>query len=236
MLALEHVSVRFGGIAALTDVTAEIAGDAVTGLVGPNGAGKTTLFNTISGLVAPTAGRILLDGRDLAGVPLHRRARLGIGRSFQIPQPLHELTVRENLVVAQAFGAGRNDPARIDHILDVLGLAPKAGADAATGLALSEHKRLEVGKALATEPRLLLLDEVLAGLETAGKRAFIALLQRLRRDWGLGMIVIEHDIETIMTLCGRAIVLDFGRVIADGTPDAVFRDPAVRRSYTGAAA
>ena len=236
MLRLERVSVRFGGVAALTDVTAEIAGEATTGLVGPNGAGKTTLFNTISGLVAPTAGRVLFGGADLAGKALHQRARLGIGRSFQIPQPLHELTVRENLVVAQAFGAGRDDPARIDHILGVLDLAAKAGANAATELALSEHKRLEVGKALATEPRLLLLDEVLAGLETAGKRAFIAMLGRLRRDWNLGMIVIEHDIETIMTLGDRAIVLDFGRIIADGAPDAVFRDPAVRRSYTGAEA
>ena len=167
---------------------------------------------------------------------IYDRARAGIGRTFQIPQPMHELTVRENLMVAQRFGAGRVDPGRIDEILDFLNFAHKAGAQAATDLALSEQKALEVGKALATEPKLLMLDEVLAGLETSGKRAFMTMLARLHREWNLAMIVIEHDIETISRLCQRCVVLNFGKVIADGTPDAVFRDPEVRRSYTGTGA
>jgi branched-chain amino acid transport system ATP-binding protein len=235
-LRLENISVRFGGIAALTGVNLDVADDSVVGLVGPNGAGKTTLFNVISGLVRPTEGSARFGDTDLVRGKIHDRAKAGIGRTFQIPQPLHELTVRENLMVAQRFGAGRVDPGRIDEILDFLNLTHKADAQAATDLALSEQKALEVGKALATEPKLLMLDEVLAGLETSGKRAFMTMLARLHREWNLAMIVIEHDIETISRLCQRCVVLNFGKVIADGTPDAVFRDPEVRRSYTGTGA
>ncbi|SFU84257.1 ABC transporter ATP-binding protein [Pseudoduganella namucuonensis] len=234
MLELDQLSVRFGGLMALDGVSLKAGGGDVLGLVGPNGAGKTTLFNAISGLVKPTGGGIRFEGRDVLRTPMHGRARLGIGRTFQIPQPLHQLTVRENLVVAQRFGAGKVDRARLDDILDFTGLAAKAESDAATGLALTELKALEVAKALATEPRLLLLDEVLAGLETTGKRRFMAMLGELHRRYGVGIVIIEHDIDTISTLCHRVAVLNFGQLIADGTPDEVFRDPAVIKSYTGA--
>jgi branched-chain amino acid transport system ATP-binding protein len=233
LLRLEDITVQFGGLTALGAVGMDVGEGSVVGLVGPNGAGKTTLFNVISGLVRPTRGRASFDGADLLKASVHRRARVGIGRSFQIPQPLHGLTVRQNLVVAQRFGAGKVDAPRIDEILDFLGLDGKADVDAASALSLSEQKRLEVGKALATEPKLLMLDEVLAGLETNGKRAFMEMLARLHREWRLAMVVIEHDIETISRLCQRCVVLNFGRVIAEGPPDAVFRDPEVRRSYTG---
>lgn len=233
LLALDGVSMNFGGVAALSDVRLTVGEGETLGLVGPNGAGKTTLFNVISGVFPPSAGRIRFAGRPLGRAPNWRRARQGIGRTFQIPQPLHELTVRENLVVAQRFGAGRRDPERIDEILEVLGLTDKQQVDAAHGLALTEQKALEVGKALAVEPRLLMLDEVLGGLETGAKRAFGRTLAAVKARFGLTMIVIEHDIETIRTLCPRAVVLNFGRVIADGTPEAVFRDPEVVRSYTG---
>jgi branched-chain amino acid transport system ATP-binding protein len=144
----------------------------VVGLVGPNGAGKTTLFNAISGLVRPTDRRIRFDRHDLIRTAADVPPRpLGIGRTFQIPQPMHELTVRENLIVAQRFGAGKADDDKIDEILEFMAWADKAGRDAATELALTELKALEVAKALATSPKLLLLDEVLAGLETNGKRA-----------------------------------------------------------------
>ncbi|MCX7172681.1 MAG: ABC transporter ATP-binding protein [Proteobacteria bacterium] len=233
MLELANVTVQFGGLSAVKDVSLRMGSDEMVGLVGPNGAGKTTLFNVISGLVKPIHGRVLFDGVDVMHEPDYKRARLGLGRTFQIPQPMHELTVRENLVVAQRFGAGRVDAARIDEILELLQLTEQAGRDAATGLALQELKRLEVAKALATEPKLLLLDEVLAGLETQGKRLFMEKLREVHARYRIGILIIEHDIETISSLCPRVVVLDFGQIIADGTPQQVFNDPAVIRSYTG---
>ncbi len=235
MLKVEGVTIQFGGLTALKDVSFSMETDQVVGLVGPNGAGKTTLFNAISGLVKPTAGSVRFGGIELSRKPLYTRARVGIGRTFQVPQPMHELTVRENLVVAQRFGHGRVDHARIDQLLEFMDLTAQAGRDAATGLALQELKRLEVAKALATEPKLLLLDEVLAGLETNGKRYFTAKLEELHREFKIGILFIEHDIETVSTLCDRVVVLNFGELIADGTPEAVFRDPQVIRSYTGGA-
>ncbi len=234
MLELENVSVRFGGLTAVNNVTLKIGSHDVIGLVGSNGAGKTTLFNAISGLVTPTAGSIRFDGKDVLRAPMYRRARLGIGRTFQVPQPMHELTVRENLLVAQRFGTGRVDQYKIDEILAFTSLADKGERNAATELALTELKALEVAKALATDPQLLLLDEVLAGLETTGKRRFMGMLRDLHTKFSVGIVMIEHDIEIISTLCPRVAVLNFGQLIADGTPDAVFRDPAVIKSYTGA--
>ena len=234
MLWLENVSVRFGGVTAVNSLTLSIAADEVTGLVGPNGAGKTTLFNAISGLVRPSSGSIVFNAVDVLKVPVYRRARMGLGRTFQVPQPLNRLTVKENLLVAQRFGTGVVNDARIDEILDFVGLADKAARDAGSELSLSELKALEVGKALATSPRLLLLDEVLAGLETAGKRRFMQMLKDMHVKFGVGILIIEHDIETISNLCKRVVVLNFGELIADGSPDDVFRDPEVIKSYTGA--
>lgn len=236
MLRLENVSVSFGGIAALTAVEFGLEEGAILGLVGPNGAGKTTLFNVISGLVPATTGLVHFRGRSLNGMPAHKRVRTGIGRSFQIPQPLHELTVKENLIVGQHFGGGGRDSKKIDHLLDVLNLRSKADSDAATALTLVERKALEIGKALSTDPKLLMLDEVFAGLETQGKKVFSDLIHLLLREWKLSVIMIEHDMDTIRRICERAIVLDFGRIIADGSPEAVFQDPAVVRSYTGVGA
>ena len=233
MLQLEKVTVRFGGVTAVNNLTLSIAANEVTGLVGPNGAGKTTLFNAISGLVRPGVGRIVFNAIDVLKVPVYRRARLGLGRTFQVPQPLNRLTVRENLLVAQRFGTGLVNMSRLDEILDFVGLTEKAERDAGSELALSELKALEVGKALATNPKLLLLDEVLAGLETTGKRRFMQMLKDMHAKFGVGILIIEHDIETISNLCKRVAVLNFGELIADGTPEEVFRDPAVVRSYTG---
>ena len=233
MLQLENVTVRFGGLTAVNDVTLSVGTGDVVGLVGANGAGKTTLFNAISGLVRPTAGRIVFNGTDVLKAPMYQRARMGIGRTFQIPQPMHELTVRQNLEVAQRFGTGKIDQKRIDEILAFTNLAAKSERDASTGLALTELKALEVAKALSTNPKLLLLDEVLAGLETNGKRAFMNMLKDLHREFSVGIVIIEHDIETISNLCERVAVLNFGGLIAEGTPAQVFNDPAVIKSYTG---
>ncbi|MEO7031105.1 MAG: ABC transporter ATP-binding protein [Herbaspirillum sp.] len=234
MLKLDHVTIQFGGLTALNNVSFAMGADQLVGLVGANGAGKTTLFNAISGLVRPTRGQIEFNGADISKQPLYARARLGIGRTFQIPQPMHELTVRENLLVAQRFGTGRVDQNKLNQLMEFMDLSKLAERDAATGLALQELKRLEVAKALATEPKLLLLDEVLAGLETNGKRYFTTKLEQLQRQFKIGVLIIEHDIEVVSTLCQRVVVLNFGEVIADGTPEAVFRDPEVMRSYTGA--
>ncbi len=233
MLRLDNVTVAFGGLVAVSTVSFDLAEHEVMGLVGPNGAGKTTLFNAISGLVRPTSGKVRFLDHDLTHQSVHRRARNGIGRAFQVPQPMHELTVRENLIVAQRFGTGRIDQGRIDELLDITGLGHKADMDAATSLALTEQKALEVGKALATEPKLLLLDEVLAGIETAGKRAFMRTLDDARKRFCVALLMVEHDIETISNTCPRVLVLNFGKVIADGSPDEVFRNPEVIRSYTG---
>ncbi len=235
MLRLDALTIEFGGLTALNNVSFSMGTDQVVGLVGPNGAGKTTLFNAISGLVRPTRGTVSFNGDDITRKPMYNRARIGIGLTFQIPQPLHELTVRENLIVAQRFGNGKVDQTRIDEILDFMDLTAQAGRDAATGLALQELKRLEVAKALATEPQLLLLDEVLAGLETNAKRYFTAKLEEMHRKFKIGILIIEHDIETVSKLCQRVVVLNFGEVIADGDPQTVFRDPLVIQSYTGAA-
>ena len=233
MLQLENVTVRFGGVTAVNDLSLSIKTDEVTGLVGPNGAGKTTLFNAISGLARPSAGRIVFNAVDVLKAPVYRRARLGLGRTFQVPQPLSRLTVLENLLVAQRFGTGSVNASRLGEILEFVGLTDKAERDATTELALSELKALEVGKALATNPKLLLLDEVLAGLETSGKRRFMQMLKDMHVKFGVGILIIEHDIETISNLCNRVAVLNFGELIADGTPDDVFRNPAVIKSYTG---
>ncbi len=234
MLQLDQVSVRFGGLTAVNAVSLNVGTQDVVGLVGPNGAGKTTLFNAISGLADTSSGRILFDGVDMLRRPMYQRARMGLGRTFQIPQPLHELTVRENLIVAQRFGTGSVDPHKVDEILAFTSLDGKGERMASSALALTELKALEVAKALATNPRLLLLDEVLAGLETSGKRRFMTMLKDLHQRFGVGILIIEHDIETISKLCQRVVVLNFGKLIADGTPEAVFSDPKVIESYTGA--
>jgi branched-chain amino acid transport system ATP-binding protein len=233
MLELDRLRVCFGGLAALEGVTLSVHEGEILGLIGPNGAGKTTLFNAISGLARADDGKVRLHGKDITRMPMHQRARIGVGRTFQAPQPLHGLSVRENLVVAQRFGAGELNPALLDAILRMTGLAARAEADAASGLALAELKALEVAKALATNPRLLLLDEVLAGLETAGRLRFITMLQGLHRHFGMAIVIIEHDIAAIRTLCPRIAVLDSGRLIAQGPPDLVLREPAVIACYTG---
>lgn len=233
MLEISNVTVRFGGLVAVNNVSFTVGTHEILGLIGPNGAGKTTLFNAVSGLVLPAGGRIVMNNREINRLALYKRASLGLGRTFQIPKPMHHLTVRENLIVAQTFGARENNPHYIDEILELLEIDHKADSDAATGLAMQELKRLEIAKALAIKPKLLLLDEVLAGLESQAKRMFMDKLQQINTSLGIGIIIVEHDIETISKLCSRVIALNFGQLIADGTPREVFTNPKVVESYTG---
>lgn len=233
MLELENVTVTFGGLTAVKSVSMTVGSGEVVGLVGPNGAGKTTLFNAISGLARLSSGSVTFESNNVVRKPLYQRARMGIGRTFQIPQPMHDLTVRENLIVAQRFGTGSVDAGKLDAILDFMSLAHKADQDAATQLSLTELRALEVAKALATNARLLLLDEVLSGLETNGKRMFMSKLAGLHEKFGTSILIIEHDIETIRNLCSRVFVLNYGELIANGSADEVFSNPEVIKSYTG---
>ena len=236
LLQTDEISVRFGGVQALTDVTLEADPGCITGLIGPNGAGKTTLFNVISGLQAPTHGRIRLDGRDVTRMPVHRRARLGLARTFQRLEVFGSLTVRDNVRVAiemrRRFTRQRVDAARrTRELLELTGITHLADQRADT-LATGQARLTELARALASEPRLLLLDEPGSGLDSTESEGFGNLLQRLAGE-GLGVLMVEHDMELVMNVCSRIHVLDFGRIIADGSPEEVRANPQVQAAYLG---
>jgi branched-chain amino acid transport system ATP-binding protein len=236
-LAVVGVSVRFGGVQALDDVHLEAAPGMVTGLIGPNGAGKTTLFNVITGLERPTRGRVVLDGRDVSGVSPYRRARLGMGRTFQRLEVFGSLTAYNNILAAaefrKAWSRDKNEPKLVAHeIVERVGLSAVAHrrVDAMpTGLA----RLVELGRALATRPRLLLLDEPGSGLNHEETEALGDLLLELVGD-GTAILLVEHDVDLVMRVCRQVNVLDFGRIIASGTPKDVQGDPAVQAAYLGA--
>ncbi|MDQ1467645.1 MAG: branched-chain amino acid transport system ATP-binding protein [Actinomycetota bacterium] len=242
LLVAEHVTVKFGGNRALSEVDIEARVGEVTGLIGPNGAGKTTLFNVITGMLTPTTGRIVFDGRDVSRLDTHKRARLGIARTFQRLELFTDLSVRDNLRVAgeirntwSGFGRGarRIDVAReTERVLDLIGLAGVAEADVST-IPTGTARVVELGRALMIQPRILLLDEPASGQTDDETRAFEILLRRLARDNGLTVLLVEHDMALVMEVCDRIHVLDFGEVIAVGTPDEVRVDPRVRDAYLG---
>lgn len=237
LLQTRDVTVRFGGVTALQDVNIDAEAGRITGLIGPNGAGKTTIFNVITGLQSPTHGQVLIDGEAVTDLPVHRRARLGIARTFQRLEIFGSLTVRENVQVAgeirrrwsrERFDVGE----QTETILERTGLHRIADTPAntlPTGLA----RLTELARALATRPRLLLLDEPGSGLDTAESEAFGHLLEELADD-GLGVLLVEHDMELIMDVCTWIHVLDFGVHIAQGTPSEVRNDRRVQEAYLGA--
>lgn len=233
MLRVEGVSKRFGGLLAVGDASFDVGPGSITGLIGPNGAGKTTLFAIVSGFIAPTAGRVLFEGQDLTTEPPHVRARRGIARTFQIVQPFAGLSVRENIAVGAYLRhpARANALGRAEQVAEQVGLGPMLDRPAAA-LTVSGRKRLELGRALATEPRLLLLDEVLAGLNPSEIRDVVPVIRRIR-DSGVTVLMIEHVMQAVMSLCDAVHVLAQGRIIAAGTPDAVCQDPAVVEAYLG---
>jgi branched-chain amino acid transport system ATP-binding protein len=243
LLAVEGVSVRFGGVAALEDVSFAVADGELLGLIGPNGAGKTTVLRTITGVVTPERGRIRLAGHDLAGLPPHRRTRLGLGLSQQLVRPFRSLPVLDNVALA-AGGARtrgawsalchldrRKERARAQDLLGLVGIADAAAA-APANLPLGHLKRLELARALALEPRLLLLDEPLAGLNHVEAAALADTIADLNRE-GRTVILIEHNLGEVLRICERLVVLDNGRRIAEGAPHAVMADPSVRAAYLG---
>ena len=236
LLQVDAVSVRFGGLTAVDGATFSVDAGGVSGLIGPNGAGKTTLFNVITGLQPPTDGRVVLDGTDITRRRPHRRARLGLARTFQRLEVFGSLSARENVLVALEMRrrwnrTGGDLVAEADALLDRVGIA--AVADRRVELLPTGTARLvEVARALATGPKLLLLDEPSSGLDEAETDALGRLLRELATS-GLGVLLVEHDMPLVMETCSHIAVLDFGRIIASGAPSAIRDDPAVQRAYLG---
>jgi branched-chain amino acid transport system ATP-binding protein len=237
VLALEKISKRFGAVVIARDIDLALGDGEALGIIGPNGAGKTTLFGIATGAVTPDSGRVLLAGADVTRMSPDRRCRLGLARSFQIPQPFGGMTVFENTVVAAAFGQGRRErdvyPSCLD-ILDRCGLAAKANRLAGS-LPLLDRKRLELARALATQPRVLLLDEVAGGLTEHECASLVALIREVRAT-GISLIWIEHVVHALIAVVDRLAVLHAGAIIAAGEPDAVIRSQEVAEIYLGIAA
>ncbi len=230
-LEIDDVTVHFGGHRVLDRVGLDAHRGRITALIGPNGAGKTTLFNVITGVQRPGSGTVRLDGNDLAGRAPHRRARAGLGRTFQRLELFGTLTVRENLRVAAAAVPRRRRDHVVDRTVDRLGLGAVAGARCDT-LPTGTGRLVELGRALVGSPTVLLLDEPASGQDDAETARFSRLLVDLATD-GMTVVLVEHDMDLVMRISDRVHVLDFGRLIASGTPDEVRLDPAVQAAYLG---
>jgi branched-chain amino acid transport system ATP-binding protein len=237
-LEVREVSVRFGGNLALDAASLTAEAGRVTGLIGPNGAGKTTLFNVVNGLLPPTSGLVLIDGQDITRQSPHKRARRGMARTFQRLELFTMLTVRENIRVAadihKRWSHDPENPAELtERIIDRVGLRPHADV-LVTSLPTGQGRLVELGRALACKPSILLLDEPAAGQDETETEQFARLLRELAGE-GMAVVLVEHDVQLVMAVCDRISVLDFGRIIATGTPAEIQQDEAVLAAYLGAA-
>ena len=233
ILELDAVTKRFGGLTAVSGVSLRVAAGEILGIIGPNGAGKTTLFNVISGYYRPESGRILFAGHEVTGHPPHAICRLGLTRTFQLVKPFGNLSVLDNVMIGALTRLPTVSSARLEaeRVVETCGLAAHAAGQART-LPIGLRKRLEVARALATRPRLLLLDEVMAGLNPTELAGMVALIRRLHAD-GLTLIVIEHIMAAMMRLAQRIVVLHHGEAIAEGAPAAITQDRRVVDAYLG---
>jgi branched-chain amino acid transport system ATP-binding protein len=234
LLALHAVSKSYGAVKVTDGITLSVEPGETLGILGPNGAGKTTLFNLISGDVKVDAGRVEYDGRDVTALAPHQRCRAGIGRSYQVPQPFGAMTVFENLVTSACFGGGKGEQEAWEvasQVLDQTGLRRHAN-QLAGGLTLLNRKRLELARALATGPKLLLLDEIAGGLTDHEAHELVDELKRIKAG-GVTMIWIEHVVHALLAVADRLCVINFGQRLAEGEPQAVMNDPEVRRVYMG---
>jgi branched-chain amino acid transport system ATP-binding protein len=233
VLRIENLAKSFGGVTAVDGVSFEVGEGEIVGLIGPNGAGKTTVFNLISGIFPPSRGRIYLADTDVTSLPAHRRSLLGVGRTFQVVRTFTEMTVLENVMVpalARDHDLREARDASLE-ILERVGLRDQAFSST-HNLTLAQLKRLEVARALAAKPKVLLLDEVLAGLNPAELRRALPLIPQIRED-GVSVLVIEHLMTALMSVSERVLVLDQGELIASGTPDEVANDSKVIKAYLG---
>jgi branched-chain amino acid transport system ATP-binding protein len=234
MLELKGVSKAFGAIVVAERIDLALSSGEALGVIGPNGAGKSTLFNLITGMLRPDSGRVILDGRDITDLAPEDRCRAGIGRSFQIPLPFDHLSVFENLSVAALFGGGMGQAEAVQHCgrtLELTGLEAKANRPAGS-LPLLDRKRLELARALATRPRTLLLDEIAGGLTEAECHELVETIRTIHAG-GVGIIWIEHVVHALLAVVQRLMVLDFGRVVAQGVPAEVMRSSEVQTIYMG---
>jgi branched-chain amino acid transport system ATP-binding protein len=235
MLQVSGVVKRFGGLQALTDITFDLPDGQILGLIGPNGAGKTTLFNVINGVYTPEQGTVVFRGRDVTGINPYRAARMGMARTHQIVRPLNELSVRENVMVGACFGRERHSlsgAAKVAHeVMEFVGLAGRAD-QLAGSLNVGQKKRLEMARALAARPYLLLLDEVLAGLNPFEIGQMVEIVHQIR-ERGATIIMIEHVMQAVMNVSDQVLVLNFGKAIAFGSPEEVAHDPSVIEAYLG---
>ena len=235
ILQVQDLTKRFGGLQALSDITFDLAEGQILGLIGPNGAGKTTLFNVINGVYAPERGRVTFRGQDITGLPSYEVAQRGLARTHQVVRPLNDLSVRENVMVGACYGREKHSLKEARRVADAaltqVGLIDRADQPAGS-LNVAQKKRLEMARALAAEPYLILLDEVLAGLNPSEIAAMMATVRAIR-DQGITILMIEHVMQAIMAISDRILVLDYGLLIAAGAPEEVANNPQVIEAYLG---